>query len=399
MMAERKPPPDWRWVRFGDVVREVRAATRDPEAEGLSRVVGLEHLDSESLRLRRWNELADLPDGTSFTRVFRAGQVLFGKRRAYQRKVAVSDFDGLCSSDILVFEPVTDDLLPEFLPYIVQSDGFFDHALGTSAGSLSPRTKWQELAKYEFALPPVSEQGRLFDVLDGVRVMRDRYVEAGSAAARTLDIVRLHLIDADSAGPMMRLGDLVDFTMGKVYPSADYGESGVRLLRPGNIAPTGFLEWTGPATVHLPERYSDAPGSVLLAAGDIVMNLTAQSLEDGFLGRVCMARDGDESIVNQRIARIRTSDLPAEYLFRVFQHPLFRRHVDRCAKGSKIKHLYWRDLAQFLVPMPTELRVRQVVTQLNAAEQVMLGATAAATSAHALLGALSSALLTGSADV
>lgn len=173
--------PGWRRVRFGDVVRDVKNTTRNPEADGFRRVVGLDHLDPESLPLRRWDDLADLPDGTSFTRTFRAGQVLFGKRRAYQRKVAVPDFDGICSSDILVFEPSSPDLLPDFLPYLVQSDGFFDHALGTSAGSLSPRTKWQELAKYEFALPPLDEQQRLAEILaashvciDGARVVAER---------------------------------------------------------------------------------------------------------------------------------------------------------------------------------------------------------------------------------
>ena len=166
MTDNRALPEGWRWVRFGDVVRQVKETVKDPESEGMTRIVGLEHLDSESLPLRRWHELDDLPDGTSFTRTFRAGQVLFGKRRAYQRKVAVPTFNGVCSGDILVFEPVTSELLPEFLPYIVQSDGFFDHALGTSAGSLSPRTKWQELAKYEFALPPAKHQGSIVEVLE-----------------------------------------------------------------------------------------------------------------------------------------------------------------------------------------------------------------------------------------
>ncbi len=160
-MTKSSIPNGWRVVNFGDVVDNMNETTRDPEAIGLDRVVGLDHMDPESLPLKRWDHLSDLHEGTSFTRVFRAGQVLFGKRRAYQRKVSLPDFDGICSGDILVFQPKNADLLPEFLPYLVQSDGFFDHALGTSAGSLSPRTKWQELAKYEFTLPPIAEQRRI----------------------------------------------------------------------------------------------------------------------------------------------------------------------------------------------------------------------------------------------
>jgi type I restriction enzyme S subunit len=164
-MTKSSLPKGWRFVKFGDVVDNMNETTRDPEAIGLDRVVGLDHMDPESLPLKRWDNLSDLHEGTSFTRVFRVGQVLFGKRRAYQRKVSLPGFDGICSGDILVFQPKNTELLPEFLPYLVQSDGFFDHALGTSAGSLSPRTKWQELAKYEFALPPITEQHRIIKLM------------------------------------------------------------------------------------------------------------------------------------------------------------------------------------------------------------------------------------------
>ena len=157
-------PLKWATVQFGDVVREVNLAERNPCAAGLTRFVGLEHLAPEDLRVRSWGNLTD---GTTFTRIFRAGQVLFGKRRAYQRKVAVPDFEGVCSGDIIVLEakpaaPGKVSLLPGLLPYILQSEGFFQHALGTSAGSLSPRTKFKELAKYQFKLPQwVVEQERL----------------------------------------------------------------------------------------------------------------------------------------------------------------------------------------------------------------------------------------------
>jgi hypothetical protein len=153
---------DWHTVRFGDVVRNVDEAVRDPLTCDLERFVGLDHIDPESLRIKRWGLIAD---GTSFTRKFTTGQVLFGKRRAYQRKVAVADFDGLCSSDILVFEPADDQLLPELLPFIVQTEGFFQHALGTSAGSLSPRTRWRDLAAYVFTLPPLDEQRRIAEIM------------------------------------------------------------------------------------------------------------------------------------------------------------------------------------------------------------------------------------------
>jgi type I restriction enzyme S subunit len=166
-MTEKTLKPGWRRVKFGDVVRLSKARSQDPLADGIERYVGLEHLEPGDLRIRRWGKVAD---GVTFTSVFQPGQVLFGKRRAYQRKVAVADFSGVCSGDIYVLE--TKDaqvLLPELLPFICQTDAFFDHAVGTSAGSLSPRTNWTSLADFEFALPAMDDQIRLLVLLDAVR--------------------------------------------------------------------------------------------------------------------------------------------------------------------------------------------------------------------------------------
>jgi type I restriction enzyme S subunit len=152
----------WERVKFGDVVRLNTERCADPAAAGIERYVGLEHIDPDDLRIRRWGLVAE---GTTFTNRFRPGQVLFGKRRAYQRKVAVADFEGVCSSDIYVFEPHDGRLLRELLAFICQGQAFYSHAVGTSAGSLSPRTHWSHLANFEFLLPSKEEQIRIVGVL------------------------------------------------------------------------------------------------------------------------------------------------------------------------------------------------------------------------------------------
>lgn len=165
-MNNKTLKPGWRRVKFGDVVRLSKARSQDPLADGIERYVGLEHLEPGDLRIRSWGSVAD---GVTFTSMFQPGQVLFGKRRAYQRKVAVADFAGVCSGDIYVLE--TKDaqvLLPELLPFICQTDAFFDHAVGTSAGSLSPRTNWTSLADFEFMLPPIDEQHRFVKLLTSI---------------------------------------------------------------------------------------------------------------------------------------------------------------------------------------------------------------------------------------
>lgn len=176
----------WKMVMFGEVVKNANFVERDPEANGIERIVGLEHIDPENLHIRRWNTIKD---GTSFTRKFVPGQTLFGKRRAYQRKVAYAEFEGICSGDILTFEPKDNKvLLPELLSFICQSNAFLDHALGTSAGSLSPRTSWKALKDFQFPLPPLDEQKRIAEILWAADEAAEAYESVLLNIERAIDV-------------------------------------------------------------------------------------------------------------------------------------------------------------------------------------------------------------------
>ena len=162
----------WQHVTLGDLVQEITVHERDPQGQGLERYVGLDHLDPGDSRVKRWGLISE---GVTFTKVFRAGQILFGKRRVYQKKMGVPDFDGLCSGDIIVLDTKSDRLSTEFLALVVQTEAFFAHAEKTSSGSLSPRTKFRELAKFEFLLPPLEQQRELVELMRGF----EKAIEAG----------------------------------------------------------------------------------------------------------------------------------------------------------------------------------------------------------------------------
>ena len=126
---------DWIRVRFSDVVQNVNQTERSPAEAGIERFIGLEHLEPGSLHVRAWGDVAD---GTTFTRRCRPGQVLFGKRRAYQRKVTVAEFDAVVSEDIYVFSPKDKRLLPEMLPFLSVKT-----AAASSSGTSQMPIRWQ----------------------------------------------------------------------------------------------------------------------------------------------------------------------------------------------------------------------------------------------------------------
>ena len=253
----------WKTVRFGEVVENLNE-TCDPEEAGLERFIGLEHLEPGSLHIRAWGNVAD---STTFTRRCRAGQVLFGKRRAYQRKVAVAEFDAVVSGDIYVLAPKGDRLLPELLPFLCLSERFFQHAVGTSAGSLSPRTNWSSLASFEFALPPLDQQRRIAEILWAV----DENLQAWLATALAAD--------------RMRQAVLADFiskhesdraTLGDCLEEVQYGSSSKAILQPapgllpllripnviGGKVDFGDLVWLEPTEEF--EKYQLIQGDVLI---------------------------------------------------------------------------------------------------------------------------------------
>ena len=171
-------------VCLDDVAREIKQKV--PVDQELP-TVGLEHLDPGEVELAHWDEGVE----TTFTKAFSKGQVLFGRRRAYLRKAAVAPFDGICSGDITVIAP-KDNLSPRLLPFIIQNDALFEHAVTNSAGSLSPRVKWQSLSQFEFELPSIAKQEDLADILWTAQETRSHYRQLLTACD---DVVKSQFVE------------------------------------------------------------------------------------------------------------------------------------------------------------------------------------------------------------
>lgn len=155
-------------VKLGEVACEYKATIKN--GAGLP-VVGLEHLTPGEIILENW----DVDTENTFTKGFKKGHMLFGRRRAYLKKAALAPFDGICSGDITVIEAIPEKINPELLPFIIQNDLLFDFAVGNSAGSLSPRVKWDSLKEYEFELPELSKQDALVELLKAAHRTKTAY--------------------------------------------------------------------------------------------------------------------------------------------------------------------------------------------------------------------------------
>lgn len=173
-------------VKLGEVAREYKETCKGDKGD--LPIVGLEHLIPEDINLTCWSDDKE----NTFTKMFRKGHVLFGRRRAYLKKAAVAPFDGICSGDITVIEAIEDKLYPGLLPFIIQNDALFDFAVEKSAGSLSPRVKWQHLQDYEFFLPEMAKQKELAELLWAMDRTKQAYKQLISA---TDELVKSQFIE------------------------------------------------------------------------------------------------------------------------------------------------------------------------------------------------------------
>lgn len=337
----------WTRVAFGDVVRLSKLRAKDPEAEGYERVVGLEHIDPGDLRIRRW---ADIADGTTFTSVFKPGQVLFGKRRAYQRKVAVADFEGVCSGDIYVLEPSSDALMPALLPFICHTDAFFDHAVRTSVGSLSPRTNWTSLAGFQFMLPPLQEQARLLSLLEASEDLVNRLDNTTHEAEKILLATRHSLMSQFSPdlnglpNGLAELGlktttkrlidlvvkpyGLVDGPFGSNLKSEHYKDAGYPVVQSAFIASGKFnpkaTDW-----VYVNEEKFQEQRRSAVSSGEIVMvkvgincgecGIYPDQMPQGILAGNCLKLAPDATICETRFL--------LHYMKWLLDSGLMERHV------------------------------------------------------------------------
>lgn len=361
-MKGGKLKPGWRRVKFGDVVRLSKVRCADPLAEGLDRYVGLEHLEPGDLRIRNWGNVAD---GTTFTNVFRPGQVLFGKRRAYQRKVAIADFTGVCSGDIYVQESKdTTVLLPELLPFICQTDAFSEHAVGTSAGSLSPRTNWTNLADFEFALPPTHEQMRLVDAFSAFDEQIDA-LEHTFLSARTLknslaessfpvSEVKSYLNAPEqySGRALTPLRELATLQVGYPFKSAQYSSEGDRLLRGSNVG-VNRLNWEEEITCYWPIERRSEVSEYVLAIGDIVVAMDRPFISEGF--KIARIAQGDlPALLLQRVGRFKIGGhVEANYLWAFLHSESFKWQLQRMQKGTDLPHISKFDIEGTLIPKMT----------------------------------------------
>lgn len=316
-------------VLLGDVAKERRETCKNSK-DGYP-IVGLEHLTPEEITLTAWDEGKE----NTFSKLFREGDILFGRRRAYLKKAAVAPFDGICSGDITVIEAIPERILPELLPFIIQNDALFDFAVEKSAGSLSPRVKWENLKSYEFELPNMDKQRELAKILWAIDTTKKTYRKL---LQKTDELVKSQFIEMmRSATTQKKLIDCVDVLYGFPFNSKKFNSdgNGTPLIRIRDIN-TGF------SNTYTTE---EADPKYLIKRGDCIIGM------DGNFEIVKWAHE--EAFLNQRVCKITPISIKREYLIYYLRIKL--KELEGNAQSTTVKHLSAKDINSMIIPLADEV--------------------------------------------
>ena len=245
---------------------------KKPEESDKYTYIGLEHLDSMDLEVHRWgSEVA--PKGEKL--LMKKGDVLFGKRRAYQKKVAIAPFDGIFSAHGMVLRPNEKIVDKDFFPLFISSDYFLDAAIKISVGSLSPTINWRDLRELKFSLPDLDTQKKLAKVLWSINATMQNYKVL---LAKTDELVKSQFIELfgdpqtnSKKLPMKPLGEVCMVERGgSPRPIANFitdSEDGINWIKIGDADGTRYISKT--AEKIIPEGVRK---SRMVQAGDLLLS-------------------------------------------------------------------------------------------------------------------------------
>jgi type I restriction enzyme S subunit len=382
-------------VKFGDMAQQITTKV-NPKDTSLNTYVGLEHLDTGSLRINRRGTPQDVIGEK--LRVCK-GDIIFGKRRVYQRKIAIADFDGICSAHAMVLRPKDDVIDKEFFPFFMQSDLFMERALQISVGSLSPTINWKTLAEQEFSIPLLPEQHRIATTLwaaEDCIVKGERFVAAAERAKQVLmeelfskGIEHTEFEDLKDFGKVpsgwecKKLSDITELITKGATPTS-YGykfqKSGITFVKIESISENGtFLT---DMFDFIDEETNIALKRSILEENDILFSIA------GALGRVIIVNKKIlPANTNQAIAIIRLDKSAAvflEYLKYYLTSPLIQEYIKSISITTAQSNINLFHVRDFPILLPKREEQRQIAGILTRCDETIAAARENVTAAKAL---------------
>lgn len=350
--------------KFEDIIYNITEKKKPSEEDRLS-YIGLEHLDGGSLFVTRWGA-ERTPEGEKI--IMKKGDVLFGKRRAYQKKVAISPIDGVFSAHGMVLRPKEDVICKEFLPFFISSDYFLNEAIRISVGGLSPTINWKDIKVLEFELPSIAEQKVLAEKLWAAYEVKQSYLKMIEA---TEEMVKSQFIEmfgnplsTVQRYPLKRLGDCCE--MNPRRPSLDLGDTDkVSFVPMPSVSENGFLQDVAE------EKYGKVKkGFTYFENGDVLFAKITPCMENG-KGAIALGLTNNIGMGSTEFHVLRPIEEVSNpyWLLALTRLPIFRERASKNMTGTggqkRVPATYLESFMVGLPPIEEQNRFESIYKQAD----------------------------------
>lgn len=268
-------PGNWCWIKLGLLLQSSKEKT-DEFSDADLKYVGLEHMQKDGGIIAY-----DSADGVkSLKNVFHPGQILYGKLRPYLNKHDIATFDGVCSTDILVFNAIS-VTIPKFINFFLDQDTFIAYAVSNSKGINLPRVSESVVLDAKCPLPPFAEQQRIVDRIESLFAKLDEAKQKAQDALDSFETRKAAILHKAFTGELtaqwrkehgVGMESWENISVSELCHSLKYGtakksssEGKVVVIRMGNLQ-DGEINWDDLAYSNDKEdieKYKLIPGDVL----------------------------------------------------------------------------------------------------------------------------------------
>lgn len=375
----KKVPHNWQKVKFAEIAEIVNNRIDNPKESGLQDYIGLEHLDTDEIRIKRYGSTGDV-EATKF--LCKKGDIIFGKRNSYLRKVAISDRDAVVSAHSMVLRPKGEKIVSKFLPCFMQSSQFWKTAQAISEGSMSPTIKWKTLAYQEFWIPTILDQHRIANILWALEdslEKTEKLIEITETLKKALSrklltkgightkFKKTELGEIPEEWKIVKMKNIVNSYKNGIYKKSSFYGRGVLNIRMFNIK-DGMINTDDTPLLDINEEELLDYG---LTSGDILIN-RVNSVE--LVGKAgILTHEIGPAVFDSMIIRVRVNQLCIPKFLNYFLNSiLYVRQIE-----GKIKHaigqssLNQDDLNNILIGLPTVKEQSKIASILSKTDETL----------------------------
>lgn len=341
-------------IILGDIVEVIKETVHNPQESGFQYFVGLEHYDSGEPLITRYSTPENL---TSSVKHFAKGDILVARRNVYLKRASLVDFEGVTSGDSIVLR-AKDKKYQHILPFILNSEDFWDYAEQNSDGTMSKRLSPADLLDYEFEEP--ADIDLLADKLWAAYRVKESYKKL---LAATDDMLKAKFQEMFGEEEKIKIGDAFTTTSGGTPNSKIthyYSGGTIPWLTSGEVR-QGYI--------HSTESYITEEGLANSSAKWIPESSVVIAMYGATIGNVGITNI--PLTTNQAICSI----LPSNKYDQVFVYYAVKNKTDwmksqsRGAAQPNISQAIIKQMEIPLPPLPLQQQFVEIATQAEATKE------------------------------